>query len=126
MQEEQRSPECPHGDVVEDEIRDGLHGAFLQVSPFEVSLRSLLAGHSGRTANPDQRPNTKTRSQQASEIPPARRAGSGGLGVGSQSFTPRTVMNSQMNMLMPAASMTAILIQNVGVTKYWVAWLMNS
>ena len=34
-------------------------------------------------------------------------------------------MNSKMNMLMPAATMMAILIQNVVATKYWVAWLMN-
>src|SRR6266850_1397504 len=89
------------------------------------SMSLLSDHHSGRTANPDQRPNTKTRSQQASDMPPASRACSGGLGVGSQSFTLRTVMNSKMNMLMPAAAMMAILIQNVVATKYWVAWLMN-
>jgi hypothetical protein len=55
----------------------------------------------------------KTRSQQLIEIPPASRAGSGGVGLTFQLCTPRTVMNSKISMFAPASAMIAILIQNV-------------
>src|SRR5262249_11937545 len=81
--------------------------------------------HSGSTLKPVQRPKTKTKIQQVSEIPPASLAGSGGVGPVSHFCTPRTVTNSKISMLIPARTMMDILIQNVVVAKYSVARLTN-
>src|SRR5258705_9508887 len=89
------------------------------------SMSLLSDHHSGRTANPDQRPNTKTRSQQASDMPPASRACSGGLGVGSPSFTLPPRMNSKMNMLTPAPPLMALFIPNLVAAQDLVARLLN-
>ena len=51
------------------------------------------------------------------EIPPASLAARGGVGSRFHSLTLRTVMNSKMIMLIPATTMSAILIQNTGFTK---------
>src|SRR5262249_18533985 len=113
MHEQQHAPECSHRDVVEEDVGNAVHN-------------SSSAAHSGSTLKPVQRPNTKTRTQQASEIPPASRAGNGKFGLRSHSFASRAVTNSKITMLMPAVAMIAIFSKNVGVTKYWVAWLMNN
>src|SRR5262249_61777664 len=68
----------------------------------------------------------KTKAQHMIEMPPASRAGRGGVGSTFHAWASRTVMNSKISMLIPARAMTDILIQNTVLAKYWVAWLMNS
>src|SRR5215831_15537986 len=90
-----------------------------------LPVRAHLPHHSPCRVKPIKRPKTTTRTQQAIDIPPASRARRGGVGSRFHFCTSRTVMNSKIIMLMPAAPMSAILIQNTGFTKYSVARLTN-
>src|SRR5437660_852530 len=86
--------------------------------PFSKGGRARIrGGHCDNTVKPVQRPKTKTKSQQVSDIPPASLAGGGGVVLRSQFCTPRTVMNSKISMLIAASAMIDILIQNVVVVK---------
>src|SRR5262249_37496505 len=70
------------------------------------------------------RPKKTTKTQQAIEIPPASRTGRGVEPI-FHSFTPRTVLNSKIIMLMPASTMSNILTQNTQLPKYSVGLLMS-
>ncbi len=80
-----------------------------------------LPHHSPCRVKAIKRPKTMTRTQRAIDIPPASLARGGGVRLRFHFCTSRTVMNSKMNMLIPARTMSDILIQNVAFTKYSVA-----
>src|SRR5262249_51195917 len=81
--------------------------------------------HSPCRVKPIKRPKMTTKPQHAIDIPPASLAGGGGVRSRFHFCTLRTVMNSKIIMLIPASTMSDILIQNVVFTKYSAARLMN-